>query len=89
MKSPPRAMSIEKGSPHYRSDWHVIGPMIDVLLDGRTVNKVIAFDCDAGTVKRYATDDDGRLMLRPSGAGAHAETVRGQVTVRWNAKTHA
>jgi hypothetical protein len=75
---PPRKFSVEQriASPDF-------GPRLNIFLDGVEQRKVIAYDCDAGTVKRFKLDRDGKIMLNEKRDEALTEIVSGIVTVEW------
>jgi hypothetical protein len=66
-----------------------IGKRYDVLLNGRPITKVIAYNCDEGWIRRFLTDSRGKIRLFPiggpgqRGSNVREETLVGQVTVRW------
>lgn len=60
-----------------------IGPRLKVLLDGRPVSKVRAYDQDAGTVTRIRTNELGRPFVNRALGTVEEETLRGVVDVRW------
>ena len=51
----PRALSVD--SRDY--DWNV-GARLNIRLDGVVQDRVVAYDIDAGTIIRYAVDEQGR-----------------------------
>ncbi|CAN5369409.1 hypothetical protein BH10PSE14_BH10PSE14_04490 [soil metagenome] len=86
LMAPPSAFSVRKGEPGYLPYWRQSGPRFDVLLDGVTLAKVVAYDCDAGWVRRLQTDADGRYVINSvEGTLCCAEeTLTGTVTVAWS-----
>ena len=59
-----------------------IGRRVEVRLDGDLQRKVIAYDCDAGTLTRYALDEAGKIKINREKREAVEETVAGVVEVR-------
>lgn len=64
------------------ADWEVASAT-EILLNGAVVSQVISYDCEAGTVERYVTDESGRLVLDSAREEALRETLTGTVTARW------
>jgi hypothetical protein len=78
----PRQLSVRPDSPFYRDDIAVIGPMLDILLDGEVVSQVVTYDCDNGYIVRNKTDDAGRPMLNDRRDEVLTEVLHGGVSVR-------
>ena len=75
-RDPPRRLSIDE--PGYEPE---LGQNIEIWLDGCEQRKVIAYDCDAGTVHRYKVSGFGEIVVEAGDAAT--ETVSGDVQVRW------
>jgi hypothetical protein len=58
-----------------------IGRHLDILLNGRLVTHVIAYDSDAGMVERYVAGPDGAPFLDETGKAPKREILHGQITV--------
>ena len=78
--SPPRRYSVVLASsaPEWQS------PRLRIYLDGAEVSHVSEYDCDAGTVERLVTDEQGRFKVDAEGRAVERELMRGNVTVEWN-----
>ena len=72
--APPRQLSVDNRE-HRR--W----PNLAVYLNGERQNYVMAYDIDAGTITKHATDDQGRLIREPDRRQIEREVLTGQVTV--------
>lgn len=60
-----------------------IGRRLRIYVDGAEQKQVIEYDCEAGTVVRFALDADGSVRLNAKRDDALRETVKGAVTVEW------
>jgi hypothetical protein len=58
-----------------------IGRRLRIFCDGVLMDKVVEYDCDAGTVLRCKLDDKGQLQLNAKRDEVLREIVRGAVTV--------
>lgn len=67
----PRRLSVADNHPHARR--------VRIRVNGMVQECVIAYDCDAGWVKRYEQRADGGFVSTRDGLAA-IETVRGNVT---------
>lgn len=81
MKEPPRSYSVDDDLKVRYGDR--IGPKLDVFLNGRLATRVIAYDCDAGTIERFVDADGGGVAFDRLKGEAITERVRGCVSVRW------
>jgi hypothetical protein len=79
----PRALSLRTDSPLYRDDAQIIARGVEVLVDGETVPRVIAYHCDEGWVHSYREDEGGRICIR--GQSAEEIVTQGEVVVRYKA----
>jgi len=62
-----------------------LGARLCVHLDGVEQRRVIAYDCEAGTVTRCVLDAEGRLVVDENREDVGVETVSGRVEVTWRA----
>jgi hypothetical protein len=67
---------------------HDLGRALAIYLDGKMMDKVIAYDMDEGTVLEYVSDDRGSYVIDADGEAA-TQTLRGEVTVRYRDDTTA
>jgi hypothetical protein len=58
---------------------HSLGSRMRVSLNGTVQTHVLAYDCVAGTITRYATDRLNRFIIE--GEELKTETLSGDVTV--------
>jgi homogentisate 1,2-dioxygenase len=79
--TPPRRYSVEQDVQ--KPDALRIGRFIEIVLDEKRQDHVISYDVDAGTVDRFVTDADGRVVLNAKGDEIRVETLHGAVEVRW------
>ena len=61
-----------------RKEWTNVP--VDIWLDGRKQNHVVAYDLDAGTIVRYRMDPNGDIAIAPHDQWV---TERGVLVVRW------
>lgn len=69
---------LEYGDLMRMSHAYLVGRII-VTLNGNVVQRVRAYDCDAGTVTRLATDEGGRVLIKEG--NVVEETLHGEVAV--------
>lgn len=60
-----------------------VGARLRIFVDGVEQEQVVEYDCEAGTVLKNTTGQDGRPMLNAKRDAILRETVRGVVTVEW------
>lgn len=72
----PNQMAI--GDAHYDAD---LARRIDVFLNGEKQNAVVAYDVDAGAIRRNVLDSDGKPQLNATRDAVLRETVRGKVEI--------
>jgi hypothetical protein len=60
------------------------GPHVDILLDGVVQTGVISFDCDACTICRNKTTENGHYII--DGEEILREQLHGEVIVQWKSK---
>ena len=75
----PAVLSIDEGEPGYRSYWQDIAHDLEIFVDGQRQEAVTAYNCDAGTVKRFKRNADGGYIVE--GDEVVLETVTGTVEV--------
>lgn len=81
--APPRLYGVSFA--HTDRNWGEIAPRIRVFVDGVEQKEVVEYDCDAGTVLRNKLDADGKAQLTQDKSEVLRETVKGVVTVEWQA----
>lgn len=59
------------------------GGDIEVICDGKPVQRVVWFDRQIGKVNHLASDEDGRVKLDYGRGVVVDETLSGRVEVRW------
>lgn len=74
LEAPPRRLDIEEHG--YRA-----GTGLRVFLNGEPVSRVLAYDIDAGFVRRIAVDERG--FVRVERGEVVEEELRGKVQVGW------
>lgn len=79
----PRQLSIFPNYPGYRIEALGSCSMLEISLDGVVQKAVLAYDIDAGTVTRYATDAKGEYRLNKRCDRIIVEQVDGTVDVKW------
>lgn len=75
---PPRAYDIEQ--PDYDP---AIGDRLAICLNDEPQRGVLAFDTDAGWVRRHSRDESGNLIIDRDPDRVRVEQVTGAVTVEW------
>lgn len=78
-RDPPRHLSID--DPHYDP---ALGQNIEVWLDGYEQKRVLAYDCEAGSITRQKVMGFGEIVVE--GGEVAKETVVGDVRVRWRVR---
>jgi hypothetical protein len=75
-RDPPRRLSVsdEGFEPE-------LGQSIEIWLDGYKQDRVLAYDCQAGTIERMKVEGFGDPII--DGDQFVTETVSGRVLVRW------
>ena len=76
MTAPPVRSSVD--DPHI--DWG-IAQRTAIFLDGIEQRQVLSYDCEIGTLERYATRPDGNLII--DGDDLRVEHLTGVVSVGW------
>ena len=61
-----------------------VGALLFITLDGVPQSRVVAYDAEAGWVRRYVTDEHGFVQLNEARNGFEKETVSGAVEVQLN-----
>lgn len=79
-RNPPIRLSMD--DPTYTPD---LGQNIEVWLDGYEQRKVLAYDCEAGTVERYKVHGFGDIVVEDD--EPVREVVSGRVCVRWKRRS--
>ncbi|MAG24942.1 hypothetical protein CMI47_05120 [Candidatus Pacearchaeota archaeon] len=59
-----------------------IGARLDIMLDGKPVTKVVAYDTIKGQVLRLKTGEDGNLVLNAARDDVVRELLEGKVEAR-------
>ncbi len=75
---PPRRYSV--GDADYDP---AIGARLEVFLDGVARGEVVAYDIDARTLTRHATDEQGNVIIDRAVNALKCETLTGDVAVVW------
>lgn len=75
---PPRRLDVD--DPTYEP---TVGPWVVIHLDGAEQSNALAYDIDAGTIRRMRCDDQGTPIV--NGDEIETEVVHGTVTVSWKA----
>lgn len=78
VSAPPRAFTVN--DPAFKQEVH---GDICVFLDGVTQQRVVAYDCDAGTVTALKFDEQGRLVVDWADGEIEVEVKHGRVAVEW------
>lgn len=76
LRHPPARMDIS--DENYDAD---LGRAVEVWLDGYEQHKVLAYDCEAGTVERFKVHNFGDIIVHDD--EPVTEVVSGHVAVRW------
>lgn len=82
-KGLPRQLSARSGDRSFDAGAVRLSDKIAVLLDGRELAEVTAYDADNGQIIRRRRNRDGKLILDERGVPKF-ETLYGNVEVRWS-----
>lgn len=78
----PLALSARRGDKYYDPAAARLSGLIEVLLDGDSLDHVTSYDVPAGIVVRERRDWRGRVIIADDGCPA-LEALSGRVEVRW------
>ena len=81
---PARAQCRVEDAPDYLPPGHSLSRALEVRLNGEPeLTRITAYDANEGWVRRFQTDDNGKVVIDRNAGCAVEETLRGEVTVRW------